>query len=264
MLVKAIRANAVMARQLILMRKYTIGIISCILLLFCVSCTRDIPEGDIKDFVDKLNFETAYQNVSSGKSIVIATYYIDDVEDGKISTTTYFDKKDLKYHYITTDVTGSYFGTEAGQFAYHNQQILCYMLDNETASVYKKTDGELEDISYRPEDVNTSIHNFFYSELEAGYHRGGVYYGDYIVANCAKFYSCFSLNEDKSELTYKVNTSTHNSEGDEVVTMHNFTVNEFGMILTLSSKSIIIEKNIVIETTIACEYDIVFDKLESL
>ncbi|MDE6946403.1 MAG: hypothetical protein K2P14_04380 [Anaeroplasmataceae bacterium] len=46
--------------------------------------------------------------------------------------------------------------------------------------------------------------------------------------------------------------------------MHNFTVNEFGMILTLSSKSIIIEKNIVIETTIACEYDIVFDKLESL
>ena len=94
--------------------------------------------------------------------------------------------------------------------------------------------------------------------------RGGVYYGDYIVANCAKFYSCFSLNEDKSELTYKVNTSTHNSEGDEVVTMHNFTVNEFGMILTLSSKSIIIEKNIVIETTIACEYDIVFDKLGSL
>ena len=59
MLVKAIRANAVMVRQLILMRKYTIGIISCILLLFCVSCTRDIPEGDIKDFVDKLNFETA-------------------------------------------------------------------------------------------------------------------------------------------------------------------------------------------------------------
>ncbi len=68
------------------------------------------------------------------------------------------------------------------------------------------------------------------------------------------------MNEEKTELTYQVNTSTRDSEGNEILTLHHFTVDEYGMILTLSSKSINVEKNIEIETTIACEYNIPIEK----
>ncbi len=249
-----------MVRQPTPMRKLWIGILLCASMLLMAGCTKAIPEGDIKDFVDKLDFDLAYQQVSTGKSTITATYTVDGTEDGKVSFVTYIDKKDLKYHYMITEVSGSYFGTASGQYGFYKQEVLSYMNPDDTASVFKKTDGEEEEISYRPEDVTISVNNFFYQELEAGYHRGGVYYGDYILANCGKYYSCFSLNEEKTELTYQVNTSTRDSEGNEILTLHHFTVDQYGMILTLSSKSINVEKNIEIETTIFCEYNIPIEK----
>lgn len=240
-------------------------VIICLLLLLLTGCTAEIPEGDIKDFVDKLDFNVAYQHVQTGKSIITATYYVNDEIDGQVCSTTYFDKTDdIKYHYITTDVYGSFVGDNSGQYSYNNQQILAYLESEDNVTVYKKTDGELEDISYRLEDLNIAINNFFYLELEAGYHRGGVYYGDYIIANCGKYYSCFSLNEDKTILRYAVNTSSINSEGDEIVTMHDFIVDKYGMVISLTSKSIYVEKNIVMETTISCEYNIEIEKLREL
>ena len=228
-------------------------------------CTYDIPEGDIKDFVDRLNFDLAYQHVNSGKSIITATYYINGEEDGKVCSTTYFDKTDDEmYYYINTDVSGSFIGEGAEQYTYNNQQILTYLDTDENVKVFKKTDGNLEKISYRLEDLIISINNFFYMELESGYHRGGVYYGDYIIANCGRYYSCFSLNEDKTLLRYAVNTKSVNSEGDSIYTMHDFTVDEYGMIVNLSSKSIYYERDILMETTITCEYNTEIEKIVEL
>lgn len=241
------------------MKKISILIIVLITLVLA-GCTKAIPEGPIKDFVDKLDYDLAYQQINTGKSIITATYYVDDQVDGQVTSTTYIDKTNLKYHYITTDVVGSFVGTDSGKYNYQNQEILCYMNEDSTTTVYKKTDDVSEEIKYNENDVNVSINNFFYLESEANYHRGGVYYGDYIIANCAKYYSCFSLDETKKELSYEVNTSSVNSAGDEIVTMHKFTVNEYGMILTLSSKSIYLAKNIVMETTISCEYNIPIEK----
>lgn len=237
----------------------------CLLSFISVSCSKSIPEGDIKDFVDRINYDQTFQHVNSGKSIITATYYIDDKIDGQICSTTYFDKtEDSLYHYINTDVSGSFIGNKGGQYAYCNQQILSYLESEDNVKVFKKTDGIDEDIFYHFEDLNTAINNFFYSELEAGYHRGGVYYGDYVIANCGKFYSCFSLNEDKTLLRYQVNTSSINSEGDEIVTMHDFIVDEYGMIITLLSKSIYLARNIIMETTISCEYNIEIEKIKTL
>ncbi|MCH5172443.1 MAG: hypothetical protein J1F31_06425 [Erysipelotrichales bacterium] len=228
-------------------------------------CTYSIPEGDIKDFVDRLSFDLAYQHVNSGKSVITATYYVNDEVDGKVCSSTYFDKTDGKmYYYINTDVSGSFIGEGEEQYTYSNQQILSYLDADENVKVSKKTDGNLEKISYRLEDLIISINNFFYLELESGYHRGGVYYGDYIIANCGRFYSCFSLNEDKTLLNYKVNTKSINSKKESIYTMHDFTVDEYGMIVNLSSKSIYYESNIVMETTITCEYNIEIEKIAEL
>ncbi len=229
------------------------------------SCKRyEIPEGPIKEFVDQLDYEKAFKHVNTGKSVITASFYLDDALDGQVQVTTYIDKTNHYYQYMNTDVSGSYFGTGDGQYNYHNQQTLTYMTDQEEVKVFKTTDSIAEEIKYREEDLIQSVNNFFYQKLESGYHSDGVYYGDYIIANCGKFYSLFSLDTDKKELTYEVNTSNYNSLNQEIVTMHHFVVDEYGMIISLTSKSINIETNTVIETTIECEYNIDIEKLEVL
>lgn len=227
----------------------------------CTSCVKyEIPEGEIKDFVDQLDYNRAYGHVQTGKSVITASFYVDDKLDGMVEITTYIDKANQYYQYMNTNVSGSYYGTEQGQYPYLNQQILTYFNEKDEVVVYQKTDGEADEISYTEEDVFKSVNNFFYQKLESGYHSDGVYYGDYIIANCGRYYSCFSLDKEKNELTYQVNTSTHNSLNQEIVTMHYFVVDEYGMILKLSSKSIVVETNTVIETTIECEYNIEIEK----
>lgn len=247
------------------MKKFSFVLLFSLVLLVLTGCGKDIPDGPIKDFVDKLDYNLAYQHVVSGKSETTVSYYIDDTLDGQLCTKTYIDKSDSsKYQYMITDISGSYHASQGGEYAYNNQQTLCYLNSDDTVSVYKKTDGVLEDIKYTPEDVQTSINNFYYTELESGYHRGGVYYGDYVKANCANYYSCFSLNEEGTELTYQVNTSTYNTLDEEIVTMHKFTIDEYGMIKTLSTKAIMLSRNIVIETITNCFYNIKIEKLTEL
>lgn len=245
------------------MFKRIVSLASILVILLLVSCSKDIPKGDIKDFVDKLSYDQAFDHVDCGKSIITSTYYENDIELGKVIVTTWIDKKDEKYHLIDTKVSGNYIGQDSNQYDYEHQRVLCYF-DEGQAVVYKQTDGVNESIDYREEDIYTSINQFFYRELDAGYHRGGVYYGDYILANCAKYYSCFSLNDEKTELTYQVNTSSKDTEGNEIVTMHYFVVDTYGMIISLNSKSILIEKNITIETSIQCEYNLEFEKIYEL
>lgn len=247
------------------MKKIVFFICSLLLVFTVAGCSKDIPEGDIKDFVMNIDYDKAYEFAQTGKSIITATYYVDEEIDGQVSSTTYFDKtSEQKYYYMNTDVEGSYYGTGNGQYAYLNEQILTYVNEDKTISTFKKTDGHLVELKYNDEDVKTSINNFFYLTVEAGYHSGGVYYGDYIYANCAKYYSCFSLNEDKTILSYEVNTSSINSENEEIVTMHSFTVNEYGLVISLSSKSIYLARNIVMHTTIECEYNVEIERIQEL
>ena len=231
-------------------------------LLIPVSCLLtgcgivEIPEGDIKNFVDQLDYKLAYEHVNTGKSIITASYYVNDVLDGQVCSTTYFDKtSDTKYYYINTEVEGSFIGNDSDQYPYNNQQILAYLDSEKNVKVFKKTDEILENISYREEDINTSINNFFYLELEGGYHRGGVYYGDYIKVNCGQFYDFFHLNSAKDELRYAILTKSLNSENEEIETLHDFVVDKYGMIITLESTSTYKAR-----TTITCDYNIEIEK----
>lgn len=245
--------------------------------LTMVSCTKEIPEGDIKEFVTKLNYDLAYEYVNTGKGTTTVKYYTFDVSGnnngegatkqlkGQIVSTTYIDKKDGQYYYTIGDVTGDYIGDEEGLYNFSHRETLCYLDEHNQGVVYEITDGVLnEKLKYSPEDVKLSIDNFFYTEVEANIHRGGYYYGDYVQINIAEYYQYFSLNEDKTELTYSINLLTKNDEGDEILTTHNFTVNEYGLIINLSSIARNNTKGIASETTIQCEYNIAIDKLSKL
>ncbi|MDE6415017.1 MAG: hypothetical protein K2K48_06345 [Anaeroplasmataceae bacterium] len=219
------------------------------------ACTQKIPEGDIKNFVDRINYNTAYEQIETGISQVTAVFSQNDEELGRVSIHTEIDKN-KKYYYVNTEASGSYIE----EYGFQAQQILSYVKQDNTIQSYQAKNDEPLEVSHNEEELNQLILSFFYTRVDGGYHQGAMYYGDYVITNCGKYYSCFSLNEEQTLLTYEVNTSQKNSEGDEIVTMHHFVINAYGMLLSLHTKSIMVEKNIVIDTTIECEYNIQIDK----
>lgn len=248
-----------MEKQVTLMLKKIAGIILVLCLSGLVACTPKIPEGDIKDFVDCINYNTAYEHTDSGISHIEVVYSQNENELGHVSIQTEINKSQ-KYYYVNTIASGSYIE----EYGFEEQQILSYMNADNTLQSYQIKNNETIEVSHNEEELNQLILSFFYTQVDGGYHQGAMYYGDYVIANCGKFYTCFSLNEEKTLLTYEVNTSQKNSEGDEIVTMHHFVINAYGMLLSLHTKSIMVEKNIVVDTTIECEYNIQIDKKTEL
>ena len=238
--------------------------IAILVLILCIgayltSCTTKIPEGDIKDFVDCISYNTAYENIDLGVSHITVVYSQNDEELGRVSIHTEIDKSQ-KYYYANTIASGSY----VEEYGFEEQQILSYMNIDNTIHSYQIKNNEALEVSHNEEELNQLISSFFYTQVDGGYHQGAMYYGDYVIANCGKFYTCFSLNEEKTLLTYEVNTSQKNSKGDEIVTMHYFVINAYGMLVSLHTKSIMVEKNIVVDTTIECEYNNPIDKKTEL
>ncbi|MCM1130341.1 MAG: hypothetical protein NC325_01450 [Anaeroplasma bactoclasticum] len=226
---------------------------------YLTSCTAKIPEGDIKDFVDCISYDTAYENIDLGVSNVMVVYSQNDEELGRVSIHTEIDKSQ-KYYYANTIASGSY----VEEYGFEEQQILSYMNVDNIVQSYQIKNNETLEVSHSEEELNQLITSFFYTQVDGGYHQGAIYYGDYVIANCGKFYTCFSLNEEKTLLTYEVNTSQKNSDGDEIVTMHYFVIDAYGMLVSLHTKSIMVEKNIVVDTTIECEYNKPIDKKTEL
>ena len=225
------------------------------------SCSRKIPEGDIKDFVEKLSYDTAYDFVNNAQSNTTVKHFENGKEDGHLIMDITIDKENTSYYYSESQVSGYFYGMKEGQYSFHSQKTLCYMEDETTVSAYQITDDMPDTIQYSPEDVLLSIHNFFYTELEAGIYRGGFYYGDYVRLNCAKFYELFSLNEAKDELTYSINTVTKDKDNTDILNMHSFTVNEYGMLIRLSSVAKNNSKGLKTETTTTITYNTDFEKV---
>lgn len=236
------------------------------------SCTNlNIPEGDIKDFISNFNGENAYINVHYGKSYIVNTKYDGNMENevGKHTSLAYFDKRNNEYyHYLETNAEGVFYGEDA-TYSFKNQVRVCYAKNDDPSTIISKeiTDGEQKDLEYKYEDVINSVKNFFYSEVNAGFHTGGTYYGDYILKNIAKFYDRFSLNEDKTELTFEINISTPTEDGNEIVNCHSFVVDSFGMVINVKTIAYYLVNN-AIDTTLVtemnCDYISEFDKILSL
>lgn len=245
-----------------IMNKICLILISVLCIISLTSCKKKIPEGDIKDFVERFDFDETYKNITYASSTVTSSHYVDNVLQGTITTYTYIDLVDGKYHYSKTVLSGSYYGNGEDQFNYYEQETITYLDEVGNVIAYALTDGVLETLTYRPEDLGILINNFFYTDSEYGYHKGGTYYGDYILANCAKHYHLFSLNDDKTILNYHINTFYDGKDNQKILIMHEFNVNEWGMIINLSTKSIDENNhNTYSQTTMDCDYETRMDKI---
>lgn len=229
-----------------------------------ISCSRQIPEGDIRDFVEKLSYETAYEFVQNAHSTTTICHFSGGEEDGHMIMDIVFDKKDMPYYLSDSQVSGYFYGTKEGQYSFYSQKTLCYLENEANVHAYQLTDGKPDTITYSPEDVELAIHNFFYTELEAGIYRGGFYYGDYVRLNCAKYYELFSLNETRDELTYSINTVTKDKDDTDILNMHSFTINQYGMLIRLSSVAKNNSKKLKTETTTTISYNTEFEKIFEL
>lgn len=233
-----------------------------LLLLFILAgCNKEIPDGDIKDFVLSFNFDQSFEKTNIAESTMVSSIYKDGVLEGSITTYSYIDHTNLLYHYSKTEVSGSYYGTGIDQFDYHIKETISYIDEKGNAVGYEKTDGRIETMTYSPSDIEYLVNSFFYTKLDAGYHQGGMYYGDYISTNCAKYYDCFSLLDEKT-LQYQINTISKDENKQEVVTMHKYTVNEYGMMLNLSTKTMFrLNTDTYTETSLVCDYKSQFYKI---
>lgn len=218
-----------------------------LLLIVLVGCSKEIPDGDIKDFVNNIAYDRTFEHVKRGYANISTEFKENDELKGSVNIDMYYSREDNYFYQITT-VTGSYVGTD---YKYSEQKVLLYKENNELHT-FKKTDGTLVNNAFSDTDYDVYMHNYFYATLESGYHRDGMYYGDYVIANAGKYYSLFSINEAKDTLTYKVNTKQTSPNGDDVIVMHYFEIDPYGMLRNLSSKSIVKGKNQTIETKIKC------------
>jgi hypothetical protein len=226
-----------------------------------MGCQKDIPEGDIKDFVVALNFDEAFNQTIKASSVIASEKYTDGVLDGSIVTYTYIDQTD-KYFYSDTRPTGMYFGTGIDQFSYYKQEILGFIDKDNLPKSYEKTDGAVKDLSYREEEIDILVKSFFYTSVEYDFHEGGIYYGDYVQVNCIKYYNFFRLNEDKTELTFELNSESVDNNGLKVITLHKFTINKLGLLISLSTTSLYKDnEDTYTKTTIECDYSPVFEKI---
>lgn len=231
------------------------------LLIFLTGCNIEIPDGEIKDFVLGFDYDKSFEETQVAESLMISSIYKDGILEGSITTYTYIDHSDSLYHYSKTIVSGSYYGTGLDEFNYYLKETISYIDENGNAVCYEKTDGKVDTLTYSPSDVEYLVSSFFYTKLEADYHQGGMYYGDYISANCGKYYECFSLI-DKFTLQYQINTSSKDEEKQEIITMHKYTVNELGMLLTLSTKTMYrLNTDTYTETEVECDYKSQFKKI---
>ena len=57
-------------------KKITLGTISALTLL--CGCTKEIPEGDIKNFVEAIDYNTTYKNVNKGEGIIEIKHYLEN------------------------------------------------------------------------------------------------------------------------------------------------------------------------------------------
>ena len=245
------------------MNKKIFSLLLIVLMCFVITgCKKDIPEGDIKNLVESFNIDNARSNIKHGSSTVTSVYYEEGVELGSITTYTYIDTRDCYYHYSKTVLSGDYYGNGEDQFMYYEKETISYLNNDGLIIALEKTDGIVEEITYRREDLDTLINYFYYTNSDYNYYKGGVYYGDYIRANCAKYYDLFSLNDEKNILTFEVNSISKADDGQEILTMHKYSVNEFGMILDLSTWSMIKENTDTnSKTTMDCNYNDNFTKI---
>lgn len=185
------------------------------LALFC-SCSFYQATPEVKAFLTGLSGSKAYDSLSRVK--VEETYRsLDSLnqELGRMSISFEMDKSDansLYWHRINL-YTGDQVVSGVTKAEYLLKKVDGYY------HTYIRNNAEaIQDLTISVDKASSLIRDVIYTPQES-YDSGGLYYGDIFKVNTGKFpQDCFSLNAEKSELTfacsYENNLKT-DSGGDE-------------------------------------------------
>lgn len=254
-----------MAVQHIAINKKFLYLLFLLVIVVCLGgCQKDIPEGEIKDYVSAFDFDETYENVKYGSSVLNSVHYIDGISQGEITIYTYIDRRDGLYHYSKTVLSGDYYGDGVDQFKYYTRETIAYLNEDGFVVAYELVDGLVNELQYRNEDMDLLIKNFFYTDLEYNYHKGGCYYGDYILGNIGNYYNSFKINEKTNNLEFSVKSQYTDRDKLKYNLIHQYSVNQYGMIVNLFSKTELDEnKGSYSLTTMECDYENEFEKIYS-
>lgn len=245
-----------------------------IFVLSLTSCAKlNIPDGDIKDFVSNFDGEKAFESVDYIYCQIFNTYYEGDYDDGndiilgKHVSNAICDKRDNEYYYLlSTRASGNYVGEDA-RYNFNERTTLCYAnYDKTGVYVAQVTDGVADVIEYDFDDVYKSCQSVFFTEVSGGYHTGGIYYGDYILKNISKYYKHFYLY-DEDTLQFEINISTPTEDGNEILNVHKFSVDKYGLVKTVKTIAYYICGDKVTHTLVTemyCVFDLKFEKYRDL
>ena len=242
--------------------KATLGLFSVLAL---AGCSKPIPEGPVKDFVMEFDLNNAFDSVEYATSTITSIKVVDGVEEGRAKTITQIHKKNNSYYqYLYNEVHGSYHSEVDQNVNFDKQETLTYGDKTVGASLsIELTDGVLKDLNYTKEQLDAAITSFFYQDNKDNFHQGGMYYADYILLKASKMHEFFTLNEDKTILTFELN-SLSEYNGQKVINRQKFQVNKYGMLLNSTARTELYDNlSTYTETKVVCNYE-AFDLKENL
>lgn len=248
-------------------KKVIIIFIWIIFLIINISCNNiqyNISKEELKEieeFVSKFNYDSMYNSTLFASKKLISEVYKDGKCIGKITNIESFDKKNDLYYYSKTIVEGTYYGTGIDEYDYHNKEIVYYLCEGCSSNniFIEMIDNNYNNSLKTKEEVNGLIEKFFYTDLSSGIHHGGMYYGDYVRKNFQKYKNNFEYNNNL--LSYNINTISEKNRLD-VITSHYFKVNQNGLLVNLSTKTMYrLNTDTYTITTIDCDYENDIDKI---
>ena len=204
------------------MRNFKRTLIPIIITLSATSCGATLRQ-DVADFIASFSYENARNSVLKG-------HYIDKLE-GK-----YNDKDCLFYDEIIFDVTSPENYVYKHVFKCKNYGILLdddyveEVVKNGDSYTYVKGDVRNE-ITYELAYNYTS--RFFYTEYysQTKRYNGAMYYGDMILDQAIKQQTFVTIDQEARIYRYKIDKVK--SEGSDIVTSIDYSVNDIGMLLSL-------------------------------
>lgn len=238
----------------------------CLLILgslLFTSCTGYTPTQEMKDFLTGLSGKKAFASISNGHYTEVYQSIVNDDVLGMKKKDIYFDySNDIYYYYQKM----TYEGDQIQNGIEYSQALMC--LVGEEYHIYTKYGSDAtSDIVIPMEDAKKGITNLIYIQ-ENNYDMGGLYYGDIFAINSTQFPNrCFYIKDDNlyfEEKYLNYEKKDDSDELEEIRITQKIGINRNGLLVESYEKVQIKSSGEGGINTLTPEYDISFDKINSL
>lgn len=189
-----------------------------------VSCNNIELREEIKNYFEKVNFDSAKKNT---KTIKLASSF-EVKENNEITSYRYTNleaslEEDNYYYKIHEQYLGIY--AEGGT----NVAIkkIYFDSDDKNYHMYENYDNNVNENIVEVSYIEETLTRIFYSSDNSGLKTGGLFYGD-DIKQLYRFQDFMSVNKETNELTLTL----ENFVTDDVTNSYSYTLNQYGMLLS--------------------------------